>query len=67
MSVHDDHSRDASACAEPFSPMGLVIIGIIVFISLVLWQHGPSIGTLLLLPVLLICPLTHLLLHRHPH
>ena len=66
MSIHDNHSRD-DACARPFSPLGLVIIGIIVFISIVLWQHGPSVGTLILLPLLLICPLMHFLMHRQTH
>jgi hypothetical protein len=63
MSIHEDYSRD-DTCTKPFSPLGLVIIGIIVFISIVLWQHGPSVGTLTLLPLLLICPLMHFLMRR---
>jgi integral membrane sensor domain MASE1 len=66
MSIHVDHSGDG-ACAEPLSPLGLVIIGILVFISIVLWQHGPSVGTLVLLPLLLTCPLMHFLVHRRTH
>ena len=66
VSIHHDNSRDG-ACAKPFSPLGLVIIGIIVFISIVLWQHGPSVGTLVLLPLLLMCPLIHFLMHRQTH
>ena len=66
MSIHDDYSGDG-ACTKPFSPLGLVIIGIIVFISIVLWQHGPSVGTLILLPLLLICPSMYFLLHRQTH
>ena len=66
MSIHDDYSGDG-AYAKPFSPLGLVIIGIIVFISIALWQHGPSVGTLILLPLLLMCPLMYFLMHRQIH
>ena len=59
MSIHDNHSHSDNACAKPFSPMGLVIIGVLVLVSIVLWQHGPSAGTLVLLPLMLICPLAH--------
>jgi hypothetical protein len=51
MSIHDNLS-----CGQPFSPMGLVIIGVLVLASIVLWQLGPSVGTLVLLPLMLICP-----------
>jgi hypothetical protein len=65
MSIHDNHSHGDNACTKPFSPMGLVIIGVLVLLSMVLWQHGPSVGTLILLPLMLICPMTHLFMHRH--
>ena len=67
MSIHDNQSHGDDACAKPFSPMGLVIIGVLVLVSSVLWQHGPSVGTLVLLPLMLmlICPLTHFFMHRH--
>jgi Protein of unknown function (DUF2933) len=65
MSIHDNHSHGDDACAKPFSPMGLVIIGVLVLVSIVLWQYGPSVGTLVLLPLMLICPLTHFFMHRH--
>ena len=57
MSIQDNHSHGGNVCAKPFSPMGLVIIGVLVLVSIVLWQHGPSVGTLVLLPLMLICPL----------
>jgi hypothetical protein len=65
MSIHDSHSRGDDARAKPFSPMGLAIIGVLVLVSIVLWQHGPSVGTLVLLPLMLICPLTHFFMHHH--
>ncbi len=60
MSIYDNLS-----CGRPFSPMGLVIIGVLVLVSIVLWQHGPSVVTLVLLPLMLICPLAHLFTQRH--
>lgn len=65
MSLHDNHSHGDNTCAKPFSPMGLVIIGALTLVSIVLWQRGPSVATLVLLPLMLICPLTHFLMHRH--
>jgi hypothetical protein len=65
MSMHDNHSRGGDACVKPFSPMGLVIIGVLVSVSIILWQHGPSVGTLVLLPLTLVCPLTYFFVHRH--
>jgi integral membrane sensor domain MASE1 len=65
MSIHENHSHGDDACAKPFSPIGLVIIGVLLFVSIVLWQYGPSVGTLVLLPLMLICPLTHFFMHRH--
>jgi hypothetical protein len=64
MSIHENHLHD-DACARPFSPVGVIIIGVLVLASIVLWQRGPSIATLVLLPLMLICPLTHFLMHRH--
>jgi hypothetical protein len=60
MAIHDNLS-----CGRPFSPTGLVIIGVLVLVSILLWQHGPSVGTLVLLPLMLICALAHLFMHRH--
>jgi hypothetical protein len=54
MSIHDNHSHGDDECAKPFSPMGLFIIGVLVLFSIILWQYGPSIGTLILLPLMLI-------------
>ncbi len=65
MSIHDNRSQRNDACARPFSPVGLVIIGALVLLGIVLWQYGPSVGTLVLLPLMLICPLTHFFMHRH--
>ena len=65
MSIHDNHSHGDDAFAQPFSPMGLFIIGVLVSVSIVLWQLGPSVGTVVLLPLMLMCPLTHLFMHRH--
>jgi integral membrane sensor domain MASE1 len=65
MSIYNGHSHADDACPKPFSPMGLVIIGVLVLVSIILWQHGPSVGTLVLLPLMLICPLTHFFTHRH--
>jgi hypothetical protein len=65
MSIHDKHSHCDDVCTKPFSPIGLAIIGFLVLFSIVLWQHGPSVGTIVLLPVMLICSLTHFLMHRH--
>ncbi len=64
MSDHDDHLR-GEACAKPFSPKGLVIIGVLLLVSVGLWQYGPSTGALVLLPLMLLCPLTHFFMHRH--
>ena len=64
MSIRDHHSHEG-ACGRPFSPLGSVIIGIIVFISIALWQHGPSVGTLILLPLLLICLV--IFMHHQTH
>jgi hypothetical protein len=64
MSIHDNHSHADDACARPFSPMGLIIIGVLVLVSIVLWQRGPSVGTLVLLPLMLICALTVFFMHR---
>ena len=61
------HCLPSGGTARRVSRLGLVMIGIIVFISVVLWQHGPSFGTLILLPLLLICPLMHFLMHRQTH
>jgi hypothetical protein len=58
-------SIDNLSCGRPFSPMGLVIIGVLVLVSIALWQHGLSVGTLGLLPLMLICPLAHLFMQRH--
>jgi hypothetical protein len=63
MSIHDNHADDA--CAKPFSSMGLVIIGVLVLLSIILWQYGPSVGTLVVLPLMLICPLMHFFMNRH--
>jgi len=38
MSIHDNYSHGNDACAQPFSPMGLFIIGVLVSVSIVLWQ-----------------------------
>ena len=65
MSIQDNHSHGDHASARPFSTMGLVIIGVLVLGSIVLWQWGPSAGTLVVLPLMLICPLTHFFMHRH--
>jgi len=65
MSIHDNHSHSDDACAKPFSFVGLVMIGVLVLLSVVLWQDGPSVGTFVLLPLMLICPLTHFFMHRH--
>ena len=65
MSIHDTHSHGDDACAQPFSPRGLFIIGVLVLVSIVLWQLGPSVGTVVLLPLMLMYPLTHLFMHRH--
>jgi hypothetical protein len=65
MSIHDYHSHGGNACANPFSPTGLIIIGALVLLSMGLWQHGPSVGTLVLLPLMLICPMMHFFMHRH--
>ena len=43
MSIHDDYSGNG-AYAKPFSPLGLVIIGIIVFISIVLGSMDHQLG-----------------------
>jgi Protein of unknown function (DUF2933) len=67
MSMYDNHSHGDHACAKPFSPIGLVIVGVLVLVSIILWQHGPSVGTLVLLPLMLICPLMHFFMHRHRH
>jgi hypothetical protein len=64
MSIHDSHSHGGDARARPFSPMGLAIIGFLVLVSIVLWQHGPSVGALFLLLLMLICPLTHFFMHH---
>ena len=64
MSIHDNHSHGDDACGKPFSAIGLIIIGVLVLVSIVLWQQGPSVGTLVLLPLMLICPITHFFIHR---
>jgi hypothetical protein len=64
MSIHDNHSYGEDACIKPFSPMGLAVIGVLVLASIVLWQRGPSVGTLVLLPLMLIYPLAHFFMHR---
>jgi Protein of unknown function (DUF2933) len=65
MSIHDNRSYGENACTRPFSPMGVAIIGALVLVSMVLWQRGPSAGTLVLLLLMLICPLTHFFMHHH--
>jgi integral membrane sensor domain MASE1 len=65
MSIPDNHSHVDDACAKPFSPTGLAIIGILVLGTIILWQQGPSVGALVLLPLMLICPMTHYFMHRH--
>jgi hypothetical protein len=65
MSNHDDHPRGGEACPKPFSPRGLIIIGVLLLLSTGLWQYGPSVGTLVILPLMLLCPLIHFFMHRH--
>jgi hypothetical protein len=67
MSIHDNNSRFDGAYSKPLSPMGLIIIGILVSVSIALWQHGPSVGTLVILALMLICPLTHFFVHLRPN
>ena len=68
MSVEDDHSQQGSACGGRFltSPFGLGMIAIIVIGGLALWlDHRPLAGALIWLPIVLMCPLMHLFMHRH--
>lgn len=64
MPNHDDHPCGGEACAKPFSPGGLIIIGVLLLVSTGLWQYGPSVGTLVLLSLLLLCPLIRFFMHR---
>jgi hypothetical protein len=65
MSIRDTQSTRKNVCPKPFSPMGLIIIGVLVLGTMVLWERGPSVATLALLPLMLICSFMHFFTHNH--